>query len=175
MMRIVFIQLFFTCFIGGVSGQSLKNKIYKKFNTADSVILVSHSPTYTPIVDEKTNERIGFLKLVEQNKPNAKIIRQQHRLNKKEIDSVSAILSTPNTDSIIHDNKCFIPHHGILIFKKKKCSYFDICFGCRHFITSKDIKLSDELSRKTWDELESFFRSRKLDYELSETETTNDQ
>lgn len=59
-----------------------------------------------------------------------------------------------------------MPHHGILIFKKKKCSYFDICFSCRHFVSSKDIKLSDELSDKTWQALELFFQNRNFKFEM---------
>ena len=97
-------------------------------------------------------------------------------LDKSEADSIAAILITENRDSIIQDIQCFEPHHGILIFKKGKCSYFDICFGCRHFITSKDIKISDELSDKTWNDFESFFRNRNLKYEMpkNESEEEND-
>ncbi|MGG9963735.1 hypothetical protein [Ferruginibacter sp. SUN106] len=101
---------------------------------------------------------------------NYKIVKEHYQLDKKEIDSIAAIIITPNNDSIIRDISCFMPHHGILIFKNGKCSYFDICFGCRHFITSKDIKLSDELDDKTWNALESFFRNRKLNYELTEND-----
>ena len=145
--------------------------MYQKFINADSIILVSHLTTYVPIVDDKTNERIGSYHLVEKNKVNYKIIKERYSLNKKEADSIAKIIITPNNDSTIEDIRCFMPHHGILIFKKSKCSYFDICFGCRHFITSKDIKLSDELDDKTWNVLESFFRNRKLNYELTASDS----
>jgi hypothetical protein len=167
--------LFFTL-SSSLFGQSLTDKVYQIFTAADSVILVSHLTTYIPIVDDSTHERIGSYRLVEKNKVNYKIIKERYQLDKKEVDSVAQIIITPNNDSIIEDIKCFMPHHGILIFKKGKCSYFDICFGCRHFVTSKNIKLSDELDDKTWNALENFFRNRKLNYELAknDSETKDD-
>ena len=148
-------------------GQSPKNKVYKKFVAADSVLLVSHLTTYMPIVDDKTNKSIGAYKLVEKNKVNYQIIKEKYRLDKEETDSLALILTEANTDSTIEDIRCFMPHHGILIYKKNKCSFFDICFGCRHFVTSKDIDLSDEISDKSWLHLYHFFRNRKLNYELT--------
>jgi hypothetical protein len=176
MTRYFFISVFFTGFFSSGFGQNLNNKVYQKIITADSVILVSHLTTYIPIVDDKTKERIGSYRLVEKNKVNYQIVKEHYQLDSKEIDSVAKIIITPNNDSIFQDIKCFMPHHGILIFKKGKCSYFDICFGCRHFITSKDIKLSDELDDKTWNALETFFRNRNLNYELIEnnSDTEND-
>ena len=171
MTRLSLIALFFIFPFSSGFGQSSNNKVYQKFIAADSVILVSHLTTFIPIVDDSTHERIGSYRLVEKNKVNYKIVKERYQLDKKEIDSVAQIIITPNNDSIIQDIKCFMPHHGILIFKKGKCSYFDICFGCRHFITSKDIKLSDELDDKTWNTLESFFRNRKLNYELTENDS----
>ena len=172
----LFITTFFIATTINVFGQKLQNKVFQKLTSADSVILVSHSTTNIPIVDSITKKWIGSVKLVDRNKPNYKIIKESIRLKRNDIDSVATILITANKDTIIEDIQCFIPHHGILIFKKGKCSYFDICFGCRHFVTSKDIKLSDELSNKTWNDLESFFRTRNLNYEMpgSEPETEDD-
>ena len=162
----LFITIFFIFSIVNLFGQKPQTKVFQKFTTADSVILVSHLTTNIPIVDSMTKKWIGSVKLVDKNKPNYKIIRESISLKRNETDSILTILLTENKDTIIEDIQCFIPHHGILIFKKGKCSYFDICFGCRHFITSKDIKLSDELSIKTWNDLERFFRNRNLNYEM---------
>jgi hypothetical protein len=166
----LFITIFFITNMATVFGQNAQNAVVKKLTSADSVILVSHLRTAIPVVDPVTKKWIGSVKLVDKNKPNYKIIKESLKLNADDIDSVATILITPNKDTILEDIKCFIPHHGILIFKKGKCSYFDICFGCRHFVTSKDIKLSDNLSVKTWKELESFFRNRNLNYEMPGTE-----
>ncbi len=176
MARHFLISLLFATFLFDVLGQSLQNKVYHKFISADSVILVSHLTTNVPIYDEKTHQRIGIYRLVEKNKVNYQIIKERYNLDKNETDSIANILITPNNDSTIEDIRCFMPHHGILIFKKGKCSYFDICFGCRHFITSNDIKLYDELDNKTWNVLERYFRNRGLNYELTEgdLETKNE-
>ena len=171
MARHFLISLLFVTLVFDVFGQSLQNKVYHKFISADSVILVSHLTTQVPIYDENTHQRIGIYRLVEKSKVNYKIIKERYSLDKNETDSIAKIIITPNNDSTIEDIRCFMPHHGILIFKKGKCSYFDICFGCRHFVTSKDIKLTDELDDKTWNALESFFRNRKLNYELTESDS----
>ncbi len=149
-----------------VLGQKQQNKVFQILKTADSVILVSHLTTNFPIVDSITKKWGGPVKLVNKQKPNYAIIKESSRLKSSDIDSIASILVTQNKDSTIENIKCFIPHHGILIFKKGKCSYFDICFSCKHFITSKDIKLSDELSNKTWNDLENFFRNRNLNYQM---------
>ena len=167
MTRHFFITVFFAALFTCSFGQNLNKKVYQKFITADSVIIVSHLTTYIPIVDEETNERIGSYRLVEKNKVNYKIMKERYRLDKNEIDSLALIMIEANTDSTIEDIGCFMPHHGVLIYKKSKCSFFDICFGCRHFTTSKDITLSDEISDKTWLHLYHFFRNRKLNYELT--------
>jgi hypothetical protein len=105
-------------------------------------------------------------KLVCKNKLNDPIVMERYRLGAKETDSLARILITRNNDREIENIRCFVPHHSILIYKKGQCSFFEICFGCRHFVTSKDISLSDELSKKTWKMLEQFFRVRGLRYEL---------
>lgn len=133
---------------------------------ADSVIIVSHLTTYQPIRKDAGKTNFKPLILVTNNKVNYKIIKEQYRLNKIEINSIAKILTEKNTDSVISNIRCFIPHHGILIFNKGKCSFFDICFGCRHFVSSKNLKISDNLSDKAWGRLEQFFRTRGLNYEL---------
>lgn len=149
-----------------VLGQYPSNKLYQKIVQADSVILVSHLITGMPIVDSKTKRWLGFQRLVIHNKLNQKIVKERYRLNASEMDTIARILITPNTDREIENIRCFMPHHGIIIYKKGKCAFFDICFTCQHFVTSKDISLSDELSHKTWKVLEQFFRVRGLRYEL---------
>lgn len=155
---------------GSVSSfaQKHEQKVYSLFNRADSIVIVSHLTTYIPIVDEITKQSLGFRKLVINKKPVYSIIKESITLDKNAIDTLVKILLTSNRDIIIEDYKCFIPHHGILIFKKGKVSFFDICFTCNHFETSKNIKLSDELSLKSWQDLELFFKKRNMKYEMPE-------
>ena len=109
-----------------------------------------------------------YKKILVNGQPNKTIIREIYTLDKISRDSLSTILTTPNNDSIIQDIKCFEPHHSILIYTKGKCAYFDICFSCRHFITSKDIKVeNDELSDKSWETLKLFFQNRNLNFEMT--------
>jgi hypothetical protein len=143
--------------------QKLQNKVYQIFMTADSVVIVSHKVTYTPI----RNEGDYSARLIENGAPNEKIIKQRLRLSKKDIDLLATILITPlKLGEAFEEGKCFIPHHGILIFKGDTCSFFDICFDCKHFVTSDDITLSDSLRIITWQKLKAFFKTRKLDYQI---------
>lgn len=152
--------------MANLSAQISRNKLYQKIIQADSVVLVSHLTTCVPHVDSLTKEWLDPLQLVVQNKLNDPIVKERYRLQVKETESLARILITRNTDREIENIRCFVPHHGILIYKKGTCAFFDICFTCRHFVTSKDISLSDELSRKTWKMLEQFFRVRGLRYEM---------
>lgn len=157
MAKPAFIFIWCIAIMANILGQVPKNKLYQKITQADSVILLSHLTTY---------ELIGSPRLVVQNKLNQKIIKERYRLNASEMDTIARILITPNTDREIKNNRCFMPHHGIVIYKMGKCAFLDICFTCQHFVTSKDILLSDELSEQTWKMLEQFFRVRGLRYEL---------
>ncbi|MBT2559701.1 hypothetical protein J7E50_17395 [Pedobacter sp. ISL-68] len=151
--------------------QKQQNKVYKTFVAADSVVILSHKVTYTPIIN------IGDYspRLIENGKLNEKIIKQRLRLSKKDIDSLASILITPlKLGETFERGKCFIPHHGILIFKGDKCSFFDICFDCKHFVTSDDIKLSDSSRIITWKKLKAFFKTRKMDYQIPMVDEKDD-
>ena len=70
----------------------------------------------------------------------------------------------------MENGKCFIPHHAILIFKNQEISFIDICFGCSHLATSKDIKVSDDdFDRRKWRELQSYFKQNRITYKLEES------
>ncbi|WP_293310418.1 hypothetical protein [Pedobacter sp. UBA5917] len=143
--------------------QKQRNKVYQTFMAADSVIIVSHTLTYSPI----RNKGDYSARLIENGKLNGKIIKQQLKLGRKDIDILASILITPlKIGETFEKGKCFMPHHGILIYKGNNCSFFDICFDCKHFVTSDDIKLSDSLSINTWQKLKAFFKTRKLDYQI---------
>jgi len=143
--------------------QTSKNKVYETFMSADSVVIVSHTLTYTPVL----NDGDYSPRLIENGKLNGKIIKQRLKLGKKDIDVLASILIMPlKLGETFERGMCFTPHHGILIYKQDKCSFFDICFDCKHFVTSDDIKLSDSLRMITWQKLKTFFKSRKLDYQI---------
>jgi len=157
------LTVFFFCIIPTTYSQKSKNKVYHTFMAADSVVIVSHTLTYTPV----HNDGDYSPRLIENGKLNQKIIKQRLKLNKKDIDLLARTLITPlKLGETFERGKCFMPHHGILIYKQDKCSFFDICFGCKHFVTSDDIKLSDSLRIITWQKLKAFFKSRKLDYQI---------
>ena len=99
-------------------------------------------------------------------KVNDSIINGRAILSASDLDTLASLLTAPYTKREIEDIRCFLPHHGILIYKKARCSYFDICFGCRHFITSRDIKISDILLDSVWQSMETFFINRGLTYEM---------
>lgn len=167
MTKCFFLDAVFALLAVGCFGQHANDKIYQQFMAADSVILVSHLTTNQPRIDKVNNKIIDPYRLVEKNKVNSKIIKEKYCLDQHEIEALAIIMTEVNTDSSYENIRCFIPHHGILIYKKSRRSFFDICFSCRHFITSKDIKLTDELSHNTWLHLFEFFKTRNLNYKLS--------
>jgi len=153
--------------VGGLSyGQNKTERLQLKFRKADSVVLVSHLLTCVPSRNEETDEFIKPLQLVSNNKVNSKIINGRYVLSTFDIDTLAKLLTEPYTLMEIEDIKCFMPHHGILVYSGNKSSYFDICFGCRHFITSNDFKVSDILMEATWRSIELFFINRGLVYKM---------
>lgn len=166
-MKTIFPIAILLIFIGCRSyGQSTEEGLQKKFRKADSIVLVSHLLTCVPGRNENTGEFIKPLRLVTNNKVNDRIINGRYVLLSMDIDTLAKLLTEPYTRMEIEDIKCFMPHHGILIYFGKKSSYFDICFGCRHFISSKDFKVSDVLMDATWASLELFFINRGLTYKM---------
>ncbi len=145
------------------TAQKVELKILSKFKNADSVVLASHISLIRRISDEL----LVPYQIVNKNVVNKTPLVEIFRILPIEADSLVKILIEINEDSLINEIKCFDPHHIILIYKNKKCSFIDICFGCRNFVTSKDIHLSDGLSDETWLKLFRFFRNRKLYYELN--------
>jgi hypothetical protein len=147
--------------------QDHNNALLNKFIFADSVVLVSHMSLNgidrTIVLSSAENESY----LVKRDSINASLIKQRHSLkNISDVKFLWFTLTRENHDSIIEEISCFDPHHTVLIFKERMISFIDICFECRHFVTSKDITLSDQLSKETWEILERFFRKKGMTFQL---------
>jgi len=141
-----------------------ESNLLQKFRYADSVIIVSHESLVLSGPPGKPGIR---LELVKENKPDYSIIREIKKLDKISIDSLTGILLSPNNDRDINTVFCFEPHHAVFIFSGELISYFDLCFACRRFVTTKDIAVSERiLSSQVWHLLESFFRNRQIIFEL---------
>ena len=98
--------------------QDKKNNLLNKFVKADSVVLVSHLTTGVPQVDELTGKFMGSLKLVSMQKVNDSIINGRAILSASDLDTLASLLTAPYTKREIEDIRCFLPHHGILIYRK---------------------------------------------------------
>lgn len=167
--RLLTIIFFILSLSFSINGQNKKNNFEYIFSNSDSVFITSHGDLQ---FSKGPGKGWDYKKITINGKYNKEIVREIFKLDRISKDSLSAILTTPNNDSIIEDIQCFEPQHSILIYRNGKCSYFDICFGCRHFITSKDIKFEDDdLSDETWNSLELFFRNRNINFEMPKRET----
>ena len=143
------------------------NKRFQIFSKSDSVIIVSHEATDgVLIVEDSTGKRIKPPQLLISGKLNESIVKERRKLDSTHISKLTRILARPVADKTIEEGKCFIPHHAILIYKSGKISYLDICFGCRGFVTSKDLEFIDAFDKKKWQQTESFFRSLGITYEM---------
>lgn len=146
--------------------QGKENWLIQKFKKADTILLVSHEATAGVGIIDSSGKRLPLPGLIVQGKPNYNIIKEQKIIKDAELDTLIQILSRPFEDSIIHISKCFIPHHAIFIIKNGRVSYVDICFGCRGFVTSKDLSKMYAFDDRKWAELESFFIKLGFKYEL---------
>jgi hypothetical protein len=162
-MKIFFLSCYLTC-LASISGFA-QSSFRKALAQADSVVLVSHLTTYVRISSENGKAPAPRY-ITTGGVPNYSIIKESFRLSRPETDSLFKLLTAPNTDSEHNEIMCFLPHHAILIFKKGKCSFLDICFGCQKIINSPNVLFKYRLSQQGWKDLKAFFAQRKLNYEL---------
>ena len=165
-------RLILTTVILGISfstcSQENSNWLCKKLRLADSVLLVSHELTAgIAIIDDRTGKSIPLPKLMISGKPNYKIFKERQIIKDTSLVTLTKILGRPFQGHTIEVSMCFMPHHAILIFHNGKTSYFDICFSCRQFITSKDLEKISAFDNQKWAELEDFFLTQGFKYELS--------
>ena len=164
------ITLILTICLSALS-QDNNDWLIKKIKSADTVLLVSHEITAgVAIVDDSTGKQIPLPKLTIAGKPNYAIIKERQIITDSQLDTLINILTRPFQDHKIEGAKCFMPHHAIFLIKKNKTSYFDICFGCYQFDTSKDLSKIYAFDNRKWAELHDFFLKLGFKYELSESE-----
>jgi len=162
-MKKVSLLYFLTCLVF-VTGFA-QNNLRKALVHADSVVLVSHLTTYVRISSE--DGKAGAARhIVTNGAPDYSIIKESFRLTVPETDSLFKLLTAPNTDSEYDDIMCFMPHHAVLIFKKGKCSFLDICLGCQKITGSPDVLFKYHISQQGWKDLTAFFAQRNLTYGL---------
>jgi hypothetical protein len=159
-------------------GQSSENikQAQQKILSADSIVLISHVLTveFAPKIAEdwdKTKKRQSQRKIIyptylKNGKINPAIIKQRNVISKIEANELSQILMYEIVEGT-NQIKCNWPHHSILVYKKNKLSYLDICFDCKRINTSSDINLSEsDFTENKWEKLKLFFKKIGLNYEL---------
>lgn len=164
-MRILFF-LFCTCLSLSLFSQGKTIDIILK--NADSVILVSHEMTSssTNIIIDSLGNKINLESIITKGKLNEQITKEKLVLSEQQVFALSNILSKRYKPSrIISMSQCFDPHHSVIIYKKAKISYIDLCFGCQDFETSRDIQ-GLEIKEDKWEELYLLFKKYGFKYEM---------
>ena len=148
--------------------QTANDSLINHIKIAEKILITSHEQL------NLTTQKAGRTKtevrtLLKNGKPNKKIIKEQIQLNLQLKEELIGIISNQKTDSIWNGAYCFWPHHTIFIYKQKKWSYIDLCFGCDRYSYSKDLQINKAaflVTYEDWRKLETFFRSQKLNYEM---------
>ena len=147
-----------------IANDSLTNYI----KVAEKILITSHEDFNLTIEKPGKSKTINRT-LLKNGKPNKKIIKEQIQLNLKLKEELIEIILTQKNDSVWDDAYCFWPHHTIFIYKEKKWSYIDLCFGCDNYSYSEDIKINKDeflVTYEDWRKMEAFFRKQNLNYEL---------
>jgi hypothetical protein len=145
--------------------QSNEGWLGLKFKNADSVLLASHEDTEGIVIVDYAGNRIPLPKLIIKGKPNYKIIKERQIVSGKKLDELIQILNRP-IKSGFDVGKCYMPHHSIFLFKNGRLSYIDVCFLCRRFETSDDLKKIDHFDERQWEELGKLFARLGFKYKL---------
>ena len=147
-----------------IANDSLINYI----KVSEKILITSHENLNLTIQKPGKSKTI-IRTLLKNGKPNKKIIKEQIQLDLKSKEELIEIISTQKNDSIWNGAYCFWPHHTIFIYKEKKWSYIDLCFGCDHYSYSEDLKMNEVeflVTYEDWRKLEAFFREQNLKYEM---------
>lgn len=146
-----------------IKGQNIKDRIL----TCDSVIIMSHEELLT---DAGPGKLDFYRELVIKSLPNKEILKQQMKLSIDSRNALSKIFAKMEFDSLFSPNSCFIPHHSVLFYKNGLCSYLDICFGCKVFTATKDIKYEKNILRSdaAFEELKLFFKDKGINYKIDD-------
>jgi hypothetical protein len=170
-----FTTISFFLFLGFIhtNAQGGLRRLKSKLLSADSVIIVSHENTAAGnIIDEKTGDTISG-KLLVNGRPNERIIHEKVTLHDSATRKLSRIMARHFQDSVSQVGRCFIPHHAVILFKKGKASFVDLCFGCHSIEATKNIKVtSNDFDSRKWKELIAFYRQHNIQYQMPEPTTT---
>lgn len=148
--------------------QIANDSLIEHIKVADKILITSHEDFNLNIGKPGKSKTINRT-LLKNGKSNKKIIKEKIQLDLKLKEELIDIISRQKNDSIWDGAYCFWPHHTIFIYKEKKWSYIDLCFGCDHYSFSKDLKINEDeflITYEDWRILETFFRKQNLNYEM---------
>ena len=159
-------------YLFGVAGDALSQdsadryaKLQHLLLNADSVLIVSHEDTASII--ESSDGTVSMDSLLLNGKLNTSIIKEQAVLDKKKLTRLSRLLTAKMTRFLEQSAGCFMPHHSIVLIKKGKYSYIEICFQCHRLRTSPDIDFfENDLNDRKRNKLKQFFLDNHFKYEL---------
>jgi hypothetical protein len=140
------------------------NRLKQIIKSADSVVLISHQSEFVnpDEIADKT-DTVKDYKIWDNGKINRQVIIESQLLLDSDKINLSKILLRQVLKKRLQFAECDDPQHSIIIYKKNKQSYIDICFGCRRIHTSTDIEFSESyLDERKWQQLESFFKRKGL-------------
>ena len=148
--------------------QIANDNLINYIKVAEKILITSHEDLNLTVKKPGKSKTI-IRTLLKNGKPNKKIIKEEIQLDLKLKEELIEIISMQKNDSIWDGAYCFLPHHTIFIYKEKKWSYIDLCFGCDHYSYSKDLQINKFeflVTYEDWRKLETFFRTQNLNYEM---------
>ncbi len=133
--------------------------IDRKIKNADSIILISHkiSWEYEAVEEGKSKNAPLFLS---KGDVNPQIILSRRILLDR--TQIIDILHVENGTYKHVARTCDQPRNSILIYKKAKLSYIDICFHCERIHTSDDLNHVVIFDHARFEKLASYFESLNL-------------
>lgn len=148
--------------------QNANDSLINYIKGSEKILMASHENLSLTV--QKPGKSSTIIRtLLKNGKPNERIIKEQIQLGLKSKEALIEIIATQKNDSIWNGAYCFWPHHTLFIYKKKKWSYIDLCFGCDRYSYSGDLKINEASFLATyedWRKLEAFFREQNLNYEM---------
>lgn len=159
------------CFQSPVYAQT--DSLTARILAADKVEILSHQDLHLRSNMEEMKMGLnGFWRRIVDSSGNLNecIVMEQLTLNKMDVDSLINVLSKNYYNGApVSRASCFLPHETIVLYFNGRCSFVDICFGCRQFSASADIIFLPEFltTEEQWDDLKSFFIAKGIKYKMA--------
>lgn len=139
---------------------------------ADSIVIISHQTLFRRAGYAEMSRGISGYPLMlvsDSGHTTDSLIVARRRLDVAGRDTLISLLNRSYKDTIpFSPNMCFVPHHAVLCYRRGRCAYLSLCFGCLRYSLSPGLTVPPGFleTQVAWEALQHFFTAHHIPVEL---------